>query len=257
MTERTGTWRARPFSVSPKLSSLPNPFPSADQLRSALSNGKRWEREIFVRLWLSEGVPFSFRNSPALFENLRGWLGNRLSVHPKEITLIGSGRIGYSLASGDQYGREFSETSDLDFSIVSSSLFHLLVQSFYQYADDYESGRVTPTTNRQVELWPENISVCRKNIQRGFLDNNKIPSLRSYPVVRNINYAMWYLEKRLRETPEAPRVKHASVRVYRCWRSFVDQVSLNLLRALDDEDKKQGTIRSVPGSEATRSTTQA
>ena len=236
MTERTGTWRARPFSVRPRLSSLPSPFPTPDQLREALRNGTRREREIFVRLWLSEGIPFSFRNCPAVFEDLRGWLGNRLDVHPKEITLIGSARIGYSLARGVEFGKEFDDSSDLDFSVISSSLFSLLSQSFSRYVDDYDSRRILPSSDREAERWSENIRVCRRNIWRGFLDSNKIPNRPFYPVVQNIITAMWYLDKRLSETPEAPRITHSSVRVYRCWGCFVDQVSLNLHHALKDED---------------------
>ena len=238
MPETTTTWKARPFSISPRLSNLPTPFPTPDQLWDALCNGKREEREIFVRLWLSEGVPFSFRRCPAIYEDLRGWLGNRLDVHAKEITLIGSGRIGFSLVSGAKYGKAFDNRSDLDFSVISSSLFGLLSQSFYRFVDDFRSKRILPSTGRESELWPENVTVCRKNIGRGFLDSNKIPNHRYYPVVQNINSAMWHLQKRLNETPEAPQVKSASVRIYRCWQSFSDQVSLNLRNAIKDEEEE-------------------
>ncbi len=257
MTERTGTWRARPFVAKPRLSNLPNPFPTPDQLRDALRNGTRGDREIFVRLWLSEGVPFSFRNCPALFEDLRGWLGNRLDVHPKEITLIGSGRIGFSLAGGIKYGKEFGDDSDLDFSVVSHSLFSLLTQSYYQYVDDYYSRRIVPSGEKEAELWKENINVCGKNIRRGFLDVNKIPNRRSYPVVRNIMISMWFLDKRLKETPEAPPITHSSVRIYRCWSSFIDQVSLNLCYVLKDEDAQELTTPSREGNQSSHSNTES
>ena len=227
---------ARSFSISSNLSALSSPFPTPDQVLVALGDGTRREREMFVRLWLSEGVPFSFQECPAVFEELRGWLGRRLDVHPKEITLIGSGRIGYSLAKGDRYGRGFSENSDLDFSVVSSSLFSLIAQTFYRFSDDFESGRVLPTTEKEAKYWPENIRVCRRNIKRGFLDSNKIPNYGRYPAVQNINAAMWHLTERLNETSEAPSVKSTSIRIYRCWRSFTDQVSFNLLVALKDKD---------------------
>ena len=227
---------ARPFSMSANLSALPNPFPTSDQVLVALGGGTRREREAFVRLWLSEGVPFSFRDCPAVFEELRSWLGYRLDVHPKEVTLIGSGRIGYSLARGDQYGREFSDESDLDFSVISSSLFSLLAQTFQRFCDDYESGRVSPSTEREAKYWPENMRVCRTNMGRGLLDSHMIPNRNRYPVVQNINSTMWHLKERLNETPEAPTVRKASLRVYRCWKSFTDQVSFNLNIALQNED---------------------
>ena len=241
MPETTSTWKASPFSINPHLSKLPTPFPTPEQLWDVLCNGGREEREVIVRLWLSEGVPFSFRKCPAIFEDLRGWLGNKLDVHAKEITLIGSGRIGFSLASGTNYGKVFDDKSDLDFSVISSPLFHLLSQSFSRFVDDFRSGRVLPSTGKEAELWPENVKVCRRNIRRGFLDSNKIPDHRYYPVVKKVSTAMWYLQKRLAETPEAPSVKYTSVRVYRCWQSFVDQVSLNLFYTIEDEKEKTTT----------------
>ena len=257
MTERTDTWRARPFVATPRLAKLPNPFPTPDQLQEALRNGTWRDREVFVRLWLSEGVPFSFRNCPAVFEDLRGWLGNRLDVHPKEITLIGSARIGFSLASGVKYGKEFNNRSDLDFSVVSHSLFSLLAQSYYQYVDDYHSRRIIPSGEKEVKLWRENIKVCRRNIQRGFLDANKIPNRRPYPVVRNIMTSMWFLDKRLKETPGAPPIKYSSVRVFRCWGSFVDQVSLNLRHALKDEDEQEVATPPPEGDQSSHSNTES
>ncbi len=253
MTKRTGTWRARPFMAKPSLSNLPYPFATPGQLRDALRNGTWGDREIFVRLWLSEGVPYSFRNCPALFEDLRGWLGKRLDVHPKEITLIGSARIGFSLASGTEYGKEFSDESDLDFSVVSHSLFSLLAQSYYQFVDDYHSRRIIPSDEKEAELWQENIKVCHRNMRRSFLDVNKIPNRRSYPVVRNIMTSMWFLDKRLKETPEAPAITHSSVRIYRCWSSFVDQVSLNLRHALKDEDEQEATAPPRGGDQSSKS----
>ena len=219
---------AQPFATSLRLTGLSYPFPTSDELREALSNGNKREREAFIRQWLSEGVPFAFQECPGVYEEMRTWLGRRLDVHPKEVTLIGSGRIGYSLAGGKKFGRRFDGNSDLDLVVVSTSLFSLLTQTFHRFADDYERGRVVPKNDREAELWPENIKVCRSNAGRGFLDSSKVPNYDRYPVVQNVNSAAWYLTKRLAETPGAPNVQRASFRAYRCWRSFVRQVSFNL-----------------------------
>lgn len=190
---------------------------------------------MFVRLWLSEGIPFSFQKCPAAFEELRGWLGYRLDVHPKEITLIGSGRIGFSLAKGDRYGKKFNDKSDLDFSVISPPLFSLLTQTLCRFADDFESGKVSPSTKAEAKYWPENIRVCRRNIVRGFLDSYMIPNRSRYPVAQNLNATMWHLKERVNETLEAPNVSKTTLRVYRSWTSFTDQVSFNLSIALTDK----------------------
>ena len=224
----------KPFAIDPKYQALPNPFPSAGELRKALEGRTRLEQEIFVRLWLAEGVPYAFRNCPAIFEVIRGWLGKRLDVHPKEITLIGSARIGYSLAGGSEFGREFNKSSDLDFSIISPSLFDRLVRASDLFLKDYENGYIRPKNNHQKQLWEENFKFAERNIRKGFLDSKKIPNYKRYSAAQIINDSMWRLKKNLEITSEAPKVRDASVRVYRDWKSFVNQVSLNLCRVMSN-----------------------
>ena len=222
----------KPFTIDPGLLALPSPFPSPTELQKALENGTRQEREVFVRLWLTEGTPFAFRKCAAIFECIRGWLGGRLNVHPKEITLIGSARIGYSLAGGSKFGKAFDKNSDLDFSVISSSLFERLVEMATLFSDDYKSGRISPGNANESQFWPENIKQFNPNIQRGFLDSKKIPNRKRYSVAQEINNSMWLLKKRLEITVGAPEIQSASVRVYRDWQSFVDRVALNLFYAL-------------------------
>ena len=223
---------ATPFTITSGLTTLSYPFPSHDSLRAALKYSTRPEREIFVSLWLAEGVPYAFRNCPALFEYIRFWLGRQLNVHPKEITLIGSARIGYSLAPATKFGREFCENSDLDFSVVSFALFERLAESARLFSSDYKSGVIVPRNERQGRMWSENCGFFDRNIPRGFLDSKKIPNRERYSSAQEINQSMSYLLRKLEATTEAPAVRDASVRVYRDWKSFVDQVSRNLRHAL-------------------------
>ena len=223
----------RPFNVDQALSELRSPFPSAEQLHAALKDGERREREIFVRLWLSEGIPYAFRDYPSLFEEVRGWLGDRLDVHAKHITIIGSARIGYSLAKGAEYGRAFNPKSDLDFSVISSTLFERIVCDSSRFSEEYRGGEIQPRSDREHETWRENFRVFERNIPRGFLDSKMIPSKKRYVSAQAINNAMWLLVEKLRLTARAPTVQNASVRVYRDWTCFVDQVSLNIRRAIN------------------------
>ncbi len=180
----------KPFRIDPGFQALPYPFPCPVELRNALENSTEREREIFVRLWLAEGVPYAFRDCPAIYEDIRGWLGDRLDVHPKEITLIGSSRIGYSLAASSKFGREFNENSDLDFSIVSPSLFERLVAASKLFHEDYKNGSIQPGNDRERNLWPENFKFAEHNIPKGFLDSNKIPNRERYSSAREINQYM-------------------------------------------------------------------
>lgn len=208
-----------------------NQFPTADELRTALLDATRKEREILARLWLSEGPPEIFRRCPAVYDELRGWLSARLRIHAKEITIVGSARTGYSMVPR-HFGRPFGQDSDLDLAIISDSLFERLTTDFYLFADDYRSGTVRPRSEKQSHLWQENLKFGNRNIPNGFFDAWKIPNFSRYTVTREINQAMWKLVNKLERTETAPRVRRASGRVYRDWKSFVARVELNLSAAL-------------------------
>jgi len=224
----------QPFTINPSLSKLTYPFPSADEIQKVLSGGTRRDRHIVICLWLTEGAPFAFRKCPAIYEVVRGWLAHRLEIDSKQITLIGSARIGFSLAPPPEYGKSFNNRSDLDFSIISVEYFSRLSSTFNQFFSDYEQGKVVPRTDKQKKLWQANIDFGERNIPRGFFDANKLPNYDQYPLVQQINHSMWVLLKRLEITPDVPRVERASVRVYRDWQSFIDRVSLNLQKSLNN-----------------------
>ena len=108
------------FTATQLALSLIDLYPDSSTLRSALQNMPRPEHEAFLRLWVTEGIPAAFRRTPIHYENLREWLSGRLGVHPKSITVIGSGRIGYSMAAPPEFGKKFTPMeSDLDLSLIS------------------------------------------------------------------------------------------------------------------------------------------
>lgn len=197
-----------------------------------MAGAPRAAREIVARLWLTEGLPCAFLPFPAVYEDLRGWLASRLNVHPKEVTLIGSARIGYSLAPPPEFGRPFHSGSDLDLSIVSGDLFQRVASAFSNFSADYRSGAVIPRTPHERQLWDENLAFGMRNIPRGFFDPNKIPNFHRYPIAQQVSQSMWALKKKLEVTPGAPQVRRASTRVYGDWQSFVERVSFNLMAAL-------------------------
>jgi hypothetical protein len=65
-----------------------------------------------------------------LYEAVREWMSVRLQVHPKNVTLIGSARIGFSMCPRPNYGRQFGANSDLDFSVVDERLFSEVVANY-------------------------------------------------------------------------------------------------------------------------------
>jgi hypothetical protein len=225
--EPTRTSIHLPFSVDASLLTLPSPFPSSDELRAALLGATRYGREIVARLWLSEGPPSAFQQCPAIYEDLRGWLSARLGIHPKEITLVGSARIGYSMVP-TEFGKPFGEQSDLDLAFISAQLFERLTSDFRLFSEDYRAGAVKPRSDNERTLWESNLEFGERNIPKGFFDAWKIPNFDRYSVTRQVNQAMWKLIKKLEITAAAPKVHRASTRVFRDWRSFVNRMTVNL-----------------------------
>jgi hypothetical protein len=218
----------RPFLTSEKCKSLVVAYPDPDTLSGAITEGTYLERMAVLRLWFTEGIPFAFRSNPMIYEAVREWMAARLQINPKSITIIGSGRIGYSVSPLPKYGRKFDIESDLDFSAVDHKLFSRLVADYFAWEADTDEGRATPLNPRQDRFWQGSLKQLPENIVRGFIDAYKIPSWKRYAMVMDVQQALYLLGERLKATPDAPKVKRATLRVYRDWRSLFGQMSLNL-----------------------------
>ena len=164
-----------PFKIPESLKNLTDPYPDPKVLLEAAHSGGESARIALAQLWLSEGIPHAFGNCPAIYEAVRFWLSTQLDVHAKEISLIGSARLGKSLKP-EKLGEPFSNyESDLDLFIVSSDLFERLKEDFYRWLSDFESGQVKPRNNRAAYYWRDNKKQLPMNIQRGFIFSDRIP----------------------------------------------------------------------------------
>lgn len=218
----------RPFWMSDKCKLVREPYPNAVLLRDVLTSISQAELQLILRLLFSEGAPFAFRLNPVLYENVREWMGVRLQVHPKTITLIGSARIGYSTSPAPKYGQDFDRQSDLDFLAVDEGLFSKVVDDYNKWESDVDDGRVVARNAREQEFWNENLRRVPSNIVRGFVDPYLIPSWNRYSQIVNIMDTLYLVHKRLKVTPQAPPIRKASLRVYKDWRAFFHQFSLNI-----------------------------
>jgi len=218
-----------PFIISEGGKRLKNIYPCPEELRTVAKSVKDSEKFGVVQQWLSEGIPYCFRECPLLYEAIRGWLAREIEIHAKEITLIGSARIGYSLTPSN-YGRPFNNSSDLDFSVISSVLFESCVAAFRLWLDDYQNGRKLPKNPRQAFFWKNNAHNVPNNIKRGFVDPRLIPTYWKYPVACRIQDSLYRLHEKIKMTEYAPRVREASIRVYRDWWAAIKQFRINFSR---------------------------
>ena len=94
----------------------------ASQLRKKLTEGLSRKECMGLARDLLNGEPHCFHGSTSHFDSVRQYLAEALGVDEDAVALVGSGQNGFSLAPANNL-RPFHPDSDLDFAIVSSSLF--------------------------------------------------------------------------------------------------------------------------------------
>ena len=219
--------RRRALGVGRRLAQLTGSYPPPDEVIGAAGVGKR-ERAILARLWISEGIPFAFRKCPALYEEVRNWLAVGLELDAKQVSVAGSGRLGYSLAPKRWGERYRSESSDLDFFVVSTSLFESLRGDFDRWTADYMGGVIQPS-KAEWQYWENNRKETPNTIDKGFIDSWRVPNRVRYRQFLRMNRRLNGLSIRLRGTDHAPRPPKAlSLRCYRDWGSYEQQAILSL-----------------------------
>ena len=216
----------RPFLFNTEANArLVKRYPGPDEFAYAYKALANDGREAIIRSFVTEGMPYAFRELPLLYEIARDFVARRLGIEAREVTMVGSARLGYSVVPPN-YGRAFNEESDIDLTVFSKTLFDGLVSDFLSWERDLATGQLKPTGVRSERFWPENRQLLPRNIRRGFIDPYKIPNW--YNKTKNVYQALWVLQERLKATEGAPRVRRVSVRVYQNWEAFVKQLSLNL-----------------------------
>jgi hypothetical protein len=216
----------RPFVVSEYGAKLATTYPATSVLRECLGKLRLNEFDGFLRSSMTEGVPFAFQHSPMLYELSRGWLAMYLGVHAKTITMVGSGRIGFSLDPGT-FGRPFGNHSDLDIAIVSDSLFSHSAHTFYQWKADIADGKVKAQNPTEQKYWNQNLEIIPGTLARGFIDENKLPTRDRYPIACKLRQSMFLLKEKLLLSKEGFLVTHASIRIYETWPHFLNQLRRN------------------------------
>ena len=221
-----------PFILSPETSNLKELYPDASFLKDIYTKTNSTERLGIIRLWITEGIPYAFKEHPLLYEEIREFIANGINVHTKDITIVGSARIGYSL-SKHEWGRPFNSNSDFDFTIVSNDLYKAIVGDFQRWVKDIELKRTLPKDVTEMSVWLSNINYLDKKIPTGFIQVKFIPYLKNYTTVKKCYDTIWLLKKKLDVTQTAPRVSDASIRVYSSWKACIHQLQINIKSALE------------------------
>ncbi len=138
-------------------------YPSKDEFSALLDSS---DHTKIVEEFLIAGVPFAFRISPADYDALRGTVGAAFQLAVDTMTVIGSGRLGFSL-SPEKYGVPFSRRSDLDVVVVSADLFDVA------WFELLRLGRKYFGLQKSVQTWVDTHK--ENNILWGFILPDRLP----------------------------------------------------------------------------------
>lgn len=135
---------------------------------------------------MQSNTPYIFKDRPLIFEKIKEYLSNLLSVELHDILLIGSAKTGFSLST-DNYGRPFNDKSDLDFTIINETLFQSLKADYDNWKRKYTvEETISPTNLTEKGYWDENVKVLKRNLNRGFIDTYKLPNMECCPTAKTI-----------------------------------------------------------------------
>jgi hypothetical protein len=106
--------------------------------------------------YVFSGDPYAFRDQPNALLKLRSHVSSTLKVDEKNIVVVGSAQIGFSL-SPDNFPRWFTDQSDIDVVVVDERLFdivwHTLLQWHYPRRQRLPRGDWAWASSRRKELY--------------------------------------------------------------------------------------------------------
>ncbi len=131
---------------------------------------------------------------------LRSKVAAHFDVHPNDIIIVGSAKLGFSIAPTKRF-RSFGNRSDVDVAIVSSQLFDRLWLDVFGFWQEY----------RNQIVWPAETEFYRY-LFRGWIRPDKMPPEGSYPLAKT-----WrsYFRELSADDSVGPYVVRAGL--YRTW----------------------------------------
>ncbi|WP_416369528.1 hypothetical protein [Tritonibacter mobilis] len=208
-------------------SSYPDPTLWKDQESPA-------KRDVFrfTRLWLCEGIPYAFRNDAAAYELARENFGKVLGEHPRNVSMTGSGRLGYSLA-GAKFGAPYDpNNSDVDLFLVSDTWFEKIQKDAELFISRFSAGLAVPRNESEEKFWPENVKRLEQGMKRGHVNQHYIPNVSRYQAARSCYKACRAFQATLGSQMGTAEPKKVSVRIYQDWDCAESQIGGSLLFAL-------------------------
>lgn len=207
-------------------------FANPNDFKNYYLNVSSNEVKSLVRHFIVNNKPYAFNEKPMLYEQMTQYVADKLSITATEIKLIGSAKTGFSISPPPNYGKEFGNHSDLDFSIVSSKLFEELEIEFTNWVYLYEKGEIEPKNPTEEYYWKLNVSSGNGQIEKGFIDTKFIPNREPFLLTKKINNSMWHIKNSLEVNHKIVFTK-ATASIYNNWNSFAARLNRNTKHVME------------------------
>lgn len=109
------------------------------------------ELEI-VRKFICFGIPYVFKDNEENYYKLKVEVAKKFNIHPNEVLMVGSGKLGFSLAPGDKRWQPFGIESDIDIAIISNKAFDFFWQQLREFEINLQPRNVKEDEDYQQFL---------------------------------------------------------------------------------------------------------
>jgi predicted nucleotidyltransferase len=131
---------------------------------------------------------------------LKAEVAEHFEIHPSEVLVVGSGKMGFSIARGKRY-RPFCDESDIDVAIISDRLFDKIWEQVFEYWA--EAG-----------YWHQE-DAFKKYLFRGWVRPDKLPPSDRFEIRRD-----WWEFFRELTRREAYGPYKVAAGLYKSWHFF-------------------------------------
>lgn len=134
-----------------------------DRIKKFRDDLLQYDVANLVQRYITYGDCYALSNDE--YFALKQQVAQNFKIHPAEVIVIGSAKLGFSIASAKRY-REFGNSSDIDVALCSRPLF----DEFWRDVFDYWA---------RGEQWAE-LGEFRKYLFRGWMRPDKLPPSNSF-----------------------------------------------------------------------------
>lgn len=115
------------------------------EFKTVLSDHLNTEK-LIVQKYITHGTPYIFKDNEGLYFELKHEIANRFSENPESVRIVGSSKLGFSIAPHKLW-KCFSPESDIDVVIISKAIF----ENFWSELYDFNIGLTSRTEQEQKQ----------------------------------------------------------------------------------------------------------